>query len=85
MREAPTHIRVTYEPLAAGLISAVSDDLRGFRIVGKSRDDLHREGPIVAKALVSKLFGIDCSYRWVDPTGARLAKEPAFAELVCCS
>jgi hypothetical protein len=75
---------VSYQPVGkAGLVSAYSDDLQGFRILGKSLDELHHEGPIVATALVREIFGVDCEYRWVGVKGAQLAKEPAYAELVC--
>jgi hypothetical protein len=84
MNEAPHSIKVTYEPVGStGLISAVSNDLKGFRILGKSLDELHHEGPIVARALVQEMFGVDCTYHWTGEKGSRLAKEPAFAELVC--
>jgi hypothetical protein len=84
MKEAPSNIRVSYEPVGkAGLVSAYSADLKGFRILGKTLDELHHEAPIVATALVRELFGVDCNYRWVGPKGSHLAKEPAFAELVC--
>lgn len=84
MNEAPSTIRVSYEPIGrAGLVAAHSADLRGFNIVGKSLEELHHEAPIVASALVHELYGVDCQYAWVGAKGSRLAKEPAFAELVC--
>lgn len=84
MREAPASIKVSYEPVGtSGLICAYSSNLRGFRIHGKSLDELHYEAPIVASALVRELFGVECNYRWVGAKGSRLDKEPAFAELVC--
>jgi hypothetical protein len=85
MIEAPASIKVSYESVGkVGLVSAYSSDLQGFRIVGRTLDELHHEAPIVAGALVREQFGVDCKYGWVGDKGARLAKEPAFAELAVC-
>lgn len=82
MNEAPHSIKVTYKQVGT-LIAAVSDDLQGFHVLGKSLEYLHSEAPIVAKALVRELFGVDCDYKWASEERSRLDKEPAFAELVC--
>jgi hypothetical protein len=83
MAEAPNIIRVSYEETGSnGIVCAYSDDLVGFRIHGKSYDELHEDAPVVASALVRELYGVDCNYHWRQGVDV-LAKERAFAELTC--
>jgi hypothetical protein len=83
MKEAPSTIRVSYEEIGShGIVCAYSDDLEGFRIHGKSLDELHTDAPIVATALAREIYGGECSYQWRE-VGDVLAKERAFAELTC--
>jgi hypothetical protein len=82
MNEAPTIIHVSYEEIGSnGIVSAYSDDLKGFRIHAKSYEELHRRAPMVATELARELYGVECSYRWRDGGTDVLAKERAFAEL----
>jgi hypothetical protein len=84
MSEAPSTIRVSYEEIGSnGIVCAYSHDLKGFRIHGKSYDELHRRAPIVATELARELYAADCSYHWRDGGVGVLAKERAFAELTC--
>jgi len=83
MKEAPNTIRVSYEEVGShGIVCAYSNDLEGFRVHGKSLEELHEDAPAVATALVRELYGVECAYQWRDGAGI-LAKERTYAELTC--
>jgi hypothetical protein len=86
MKKAPHIIHIAYTPeTASGMVCAYSDDLRGFRVYGKSDEELQREVPIVASAMVREIFGVDCDYHWseVDQGVLGLARQLVPAHASC--
>jgi hypothetical protein len=65
MTNAPKSISISYETVGShGLLCAFSDDLQGLRVVGRSREEVDREVPALAAALVKNVFGVEYDYRW---------------------
>lgn len=83
----PDTIEIRYEHHKSGVMCAVSDDLPGLMVFGRSLEKLQDDVLAVASELVRKKFGADVSYHWNAPLSddfqpiepGRLHREPLHA------
>jgi hypothetical protein len=63
--EVPDEITVRYvRHTGTGLLCAISEDLPGLSVFGRSVDEIRDEVVIISAALVKERYGVDVAYEW---------------------